>query len=127
MICLLIHVLLFQISPPLFCKEYYDKYFPQIISHSHFFSALKKQLPTEVSLQVKHYQEACQQPAMDGMGQELANSPLVLIPLFPTTPTDFLLLPTLSPGHLLSPNTGTLLENSLICSGYCIYFAFFSP
>lgn len=106
---------------PLLCfvrNKYYDQYFPQIISHSRFvffFSALKKRLSTEVPLPVKHCQEACRQPAMGGMGQELANRPLALIPLFPTAPTDTLPLPTLSPGHLLSPNTGMLLENSLIC------------
>lgn len=69
----------FQISPPLFCKESYDKYFPSIISHSHFFSALKKQLLTEVSLQVKHCQE--RQPAAachgwDGTGASKQSSGL---------------------------------------------------
>lgn len=48
----------FQISRPPFCEEYYDKYIPKLfpIHNTFLFCFEKKQLPTEVSLEVK-YQE----------------------------------------------------------------------
>lgn len=93
----LIRVFLFQIPPALFCKEqilwpvFPPNYFPFTVFF--FFSALKKQLSTEVPLPVKHCQEACRQPAMGGMGQELANRPLALIHSFQLLLLTFFLFP----------------------------------